>query len=181
MPSLPTTSSVNSLTLPKSSIGHFDSLNLQGLFSVATGTLSCGNSNKKTTPSTSDRMKLRDNISFSPGSVKFSDMFNTSRNTCVSSSAVASTCINAPMTTSNVHIPKTVSVQVVSSVKPRPSTIPPTTSLQQHKDQSVSIASVIQSPIEMIGVVSQDHNATVPSSSPPTSIVSAAPTTSVTV
>ena len=89
---------------------------------------------------------------------------------------------NVSVMMSNARMPKTVSVKVVSSVQPRPSsTLPPTalpppttTHNQQHQ---TATASVVQSPSEITGAVCQDQSVVLPSTFSPALTVAPASTT----
>lgn len=159
---------VNLVTVPKASIGQFNSLNLHSLFSVATDSLEGGKGHKDTVSKSSDSggrfhmgtglgSKLSEIFGFrtrASGSTSSGPSVSTSRvslpatsssvQVTVVSSAAVSTHGSMCVTTASTHLPKAVNVRVVSSVEPRSFTLPPSV-VHQPRQQEHSVHAALAS------------------------------------
>ena len=157
---------VNLVTVPKASIGQFNSLNLQSLFSVATNTLESAHTSRG---SASESMGGMRRLCVSYGSSKLTGIGSShliskprgstvtashgsvhSKRSSVTSSGVVSTrgSVNLHVTTTDSSLPKTVNVQVVSSVQPRSSVLPLSVTRPQQREHTVQAVSSTPQPQE---------------------------------
>lgn len=157
----------NLVTVPKASIGQFNSLNLQSLFSVATNTLESGHTSNSIA---SESMGCMRRLCVSYGSSRLTGSGSShliskprgstatashsslsSQPSSVISSAAVSTrgSVNLHVTTTDSGLPKTVNVRVVSSVQPRSSVLPLSVTRPQLSKHTVQATSATPQPQEL--------------------------------